>query len=228
MAEPVAVAWSGGKDSAMALHACLEDPAIDVVTLLTTVTDDGHVTMHEVPEALIADQAAAIGLPVSWVRVPRWPSNVAYDEAMGEALTGLRERGITTVVHGDLHLEDVRAYRDERLARVGMRAVYPNWGEDTAGFMRRFLDLGFRAVVVCVDPAHLDGTFVGRVVDEAFVADLPEEVDPAGERGEYHTFVVDGPDHDRPVPVRPGGTAERDGFWYHRLHAPGTPNEASP
>jgi uncharacterized protein (TIGR00290 family) len=213
--EPIALSWSGGKDSAMTLHELRGDPRYDVVTLLTTVTD-GHdrISMHGVRVELLRAQAAAVGLRVQEVRIPQRCSNADYEHAMGQACTDLRGAGIGTVAFGDLHLADVRAYRERQLAAAGMSGLFPVWGRDTTAFMRDLLTAGFVARVVCLDPGKLSGDAAGRQVDRAFLDDLPDGVDPAGENGEFHTFVTDGPVLERPVKVALGDRVTRDGFCY--------------
>lgn len=202
----------------MALLALAGDPGYEVVTLLTTVTA-GHerISMHGVRVALLREQAAAAGLPVHEVRIPQQCSNADYEEAMGRACEELDRAGIGLVAFGDLYLEDVRAYREDMLARAGMSGVFPLWGRDTAVFMQDVLAAGFVAHVVCLDPAKLPDDAAGRHVDQAFLDDLPDGVDPAGENGEFHTFVTDGPVLSRPIPVRLGERLTRDGFRYADL-----------
>jgi uncharacterized protein (TIGR00290 family) len=215
MARRVALSWSGGKDSAMTLHHLHADPDVEVACLLTTVTEGyERISMHGVRVELLRRQATALGLPAREVRLPQDCSNEIYDAAMGAALADLQHDGITDVAFGDLHLADVRAYREERLAAAGARGVFPLWRRDTHAFVREFLDLGFQAIVVCIDPQALGPAFAGRPLDAAFLADLPPGVDPAGENGEFHTFVWDGPLLAEPVPVTVGERVERNGFWY--------------
>lgn len=218
MSEQVALSWSGGKDSAMALLALTEDPRYEVVTLLTTVTA-GHerISMHGVRVELLREQANATGLPLHEVRIPQTCSNDDYERAMGAACRQLLATDVKIVAFGDLYLEDVRAYREEQLTSAGMRGVFPLWGTPTDRFMREVLERGFQAHVVCLDPARLPESAAGRVVDETFLTDLPPGVDPAGENGEFHTFVVDGPVLSRPIAVRCGERVLRDGFCYQDL-----------
>lgn len=213
------LAWSGGKDSALALWALRggdvgrgPSPPAPVAALLTTVTEDfGRVSMHGVRRALVRAQAAAAGLPLVEVGIPARCSDAEYEARMGEVLGAAAARGLEAVTFGDLFLEDVRAYRERQLARLGLRAEFPLWGLDTGELARRFLALGFKAWVVCVDTQRLDASLAGRAYDEAFLDDLPPGVDPCGERGEFHTFVYDGPIFARPVLCRPGEVVLRDG-----------------
>ncbi len=219
---PVVVSWSGGKDSAMALWRLQQDPAIAVSGLITSVTEDNdRISMHGVRRALLRRQAEALGLPLREVVLPPFPPNAVYEAAMAEAFAEQKARGVETVAFGDLFLEDIRAFRDGLAARCGMRPIYPVWGADTRGFMAQVLDAGFKAVAVCVDPARLDEGFAGRAVDAEFLADLPEGVDPAGENGEFHTFVFDGPGFAQPVDVVLGERWTRDGFAFIDLVAGG-------
>ena len=214
---PVLLSWSGGKDSALALHE-LRAAGREVAALVTTVTGEyERVSMHGVRRELLARQAAALGLALEEVRIPPRATNEEYEAALGAALLRGRDRGLDTVAFGDLFLEDVRRYRDELLSRLGLRGLYPIWGRDTAETARRFVALGFRAIVVCVDPRALDPAFAGRWIDGRFLDELPAGVDPCGENGEFHTFVTDGPGFRQPVRVRPGEAVARDGFAFRDL-----------
>lgn len=218
MTQPVLLSWSGGKDSMMALDALRRDPQVEVVALLTTVAEDSRrLAMHGVRDALIAAQAAALGLPVDFVALPTSPSNEVYERRMADALGRWRERGVTAVAHGDLFLEDIREYREAMLGSTGMTGLFPIWGADSAALVPRFLDRGYRAVVVGVDASRVGREYLGRPLDAALLGDLPEDVDPAGENGEFHSFVHDGPVFDRPVAFRQGEDVDRDGFAYRDL-----------
>jgi uncharacterized protein (TIGR00290 family) len=211
------LSWSGGKDSALALHALRADPAARVEALLTTVTDAyDRVSMHGVRRALLERQAAAVGVPLETVRIPPGCSNADYEAAFGAALAGWAGRGGEAVAFGDLFLADVRAYRGRLVAEraASLAARFPLWGADTAALARRFVADGFRAVLVCVDPRQVDASFCGREYDARLLAELPPGADPCGENGEFHTFVYDGPVFDRPVPVARGEVVARDGFVF--------------
>jgi uncharacterized protein (TIGR00290 family) len=212
------VAWSSGKDSAWALHEVRRAGALEVVGLLTTVTSEfGRVSMHAVREALLDRQAAAVGLPCRKVRIP-WPCpNEAYEAEMARALAEARDAGVTRVVFGDLFLEDVRAYRESRLAGTGIDPVFPLWGRDTARLAREMLDGGLRATLTCVDPRALPEAFAGRAFDAALLDALPAGVDPCGERGEFHTCVTAGPMLSAPIATRPGEVVTREGFVFADL-----------
>ena len=213
---PVLCCWSGGKDSCLALYEIQKERS--VAGLLTTVTRDfDRISMHGVRRALLERQAESLGLPLKEVFIPKGASNDQYENAMGEAFVSFCEQGVQEIVFGDLFLEDIRAYRDRLLTRFGMRGLYPVWDRDTRKTIRRFLDLGFRTTVVCVDPAKLDPSFAGRVIDDQFLADLPEGIDPCGENGEFHTFVFDGPIFRKPVAFSFGDVVERDSFWFADL-----------
>lgn len=210
MALPVVMAWSGGKDSAMALWRLRDDPRYDVVALLTTLSEPyRRIVMHGVREELLDAQAAAVGLPLAKVRLPANPSNAEYESCMGDALGAFRERGVRHVAHGDLFLEDVRAFRDRSLARLGMRGVYPLWGEDTRQLARNFTHCGFKAILSCVDGEKLGPQFAGREYDYVLQQDLPAGIDPCGEYGEFHSFAYAGPIFRRPLSLRTGERCTR-------------------
>ena len=212
------VSWSGGKDSALALHRVLADETVRVDGLLTTVTDEyDRISMHGVRRALLEAQAAALGLPLEVVRIPPACSNADYEAATSAALADYAARGGQAIVFGDLYLVDIRAYRERLLAPLPLAPRFPLWLEDTAGLARHFVRLGFRAVLVCVDPKQLDPRFAGRAYDDALLDELPPGVDPCGENGEFHTFVHDGPVFRAPVAVTPGATVERGGFVFADL-----------
>jgi uncharacterized protein (TIGR00290 family) len=211
----VLLSWSGGKDSAMALYALRQRPDIAVEALLTTVTADyERISMHGVRRALLEEQARALGLPLKEVRITPGADNAQYEARMGAVLAEAMAQGVTACAFGDLFLEEIRAYRDRQLARIGMAALYPVWGRNTRELIYEFLDLGFQTIIVCVDPRKLSPDFAGRIIDRALVAELPVAVDPCGENGEFHTFVFDGPIFRKPVAFTTGTPLERDGFWF--------------
>jgi uncharacterized protein (TIGR00290 family) len=218
MSQPILFCWSGGKDSAMALHALLQRADVYIAALLTTVTDAyDRISMHGVRRELLVRQAESIGLPLHEVRIPPQCVNPIYEARMEEALRVHHAEGVRTVAFGDIFLEDLRAYREKNLARVGMTALFPIWKRDTRELIREFHKNGFRAIAACVDPKVLDRSFAGRELDDAFFRDLPAGVDPCGENGEFHTFVFDGPIFRKPIPVRVGEIVERDSFIYADL-----------
>ena len=215
MKERVIVSWSGGKDSCMALYEIRKNSAYDVAGLLTTITRDyDRISIHGVRRTLLERQAESLGIPLRQVQISKAASNEEYESRMKEALLDYRGQGIDSVVFGDLFLQDIKEYRDHLLAGLSMRAIYPIWQKDTSRLIRDFIESGFKAVVTCVDPKALDGSFAGRMIDEKFLEDLPESVDPCGENGEFHSFVFDGPIFRGPVNLIAGEAAERDGFCF--------------
>lgn len=215
--------WSGGKDAALALATLEADDDYAVEALLTTVVDGPDtVTMHGVGQPLIRAQADALGLPLHVMRVPPAPSNTTYETRLERALAPLLARGITTVAAGDLFLDDIRAYRERVLREVGATPHFPVWQRPTNALARHVLDAGYRAIVVSVDTTQLDAAFAGRRYEASFLADLPDEVDPCGEDGAFHTFVTDGPGFAHPVPVRVVEYEDTERMRYARLEqAPG-------
>ena len=209
------MSWSSGKDSALALHRTRRAVDVEVVGLLTTVNAEfDRVAMHGVRRALLDAQAAALGLPVHVVELP-WPCpNEVYEEKMAAAVTAARNAGIEVMVFGDLFLEDVRRYREQSLDGSGLRPLFPLWGQPTDTVARELLAEGIQAIVTCVDLAQAPGELAGRRYDEMFLAELPPEVDPCGENGEFHTVVVDGPEFSSAIEVTVGVTLERDGFLF--------------
>jgi len=213
--EDVLFCWSGGKDSAMALHALREGRDYRISALLTTITEEyDRISMHGVRRALLERQAESLGLPLHAVLIPPQCINATYEERMKEALALHFARGVRRVAFGDIFLEDLRVYREKNLAQVGMQALFPIWKRDTRELAQEFVRLGFRAITVCVDPRVLDASFAGRELDKSFFADLPPAVDACGENGEFHTFVFDGPIFQTPIPCRVGEKVLRDGFCF--------------
>ena len=219
------LSWSGGKDAAYALYALRTDRTdgsgadLEVAELLTTVSAaTGRTGIHGVRPALIERQAARVGLPWRRVDLPENASNEAYERTMHAALSACRDRGVERVIYADLLLTDVREYREALLDRTGLAGVWPLWGRDTAALADAFLDAGFAATVVCVDGDRLDASFAGRPFDASFLRDLPADVDPCGENGEFHTFVHDGPLLEEPVAIERGRTVTRpvgDGRFHY-------------
>ena len=220
MREPVVLAWSGGKDSALSLDALRDSPGFEVVELLTTITEeDGRIGMHRVRGDLLRRQAESAGLPLSAVKVPSGPSNAIYEERMGAFLAAARSRGIRRVAFGDLFLGDIREYRERQLAAAGLEALFPLWGRDTAELARDFIGKGFKAVLICVDTVVLPASFAGRPFDEALLRDLPPGVDPCGENGEFHTFVHAGPIFREPISFRLGESTAGERFCFRDLQS---------
>jgi uncharacterized protein (TIGR00290 family) len=215
MPEDVLFCWSGGKDSAMALHALQSGQDHRVTALLTTVTEGyDRISMHGVRRVLLERQAESIGLPLHAVLIPPQCVNATYEARMKQALNEHLARGVQRVAFGDIFLEDLRVYRERNLAQIGMEALFPIWKRDSRELARDFLRLGFQAITVCVDPHVLDSSFAGRVLDESFFSDLPPGVDPCGENGEFHTFVFDGPVFRTPIRFVTGEKVLRDGFCF--------------
>jgi len=215
MRAPLLFSWSGGKDSAMALHLLLRNPDFEVVALLTTVTEQyDRISMHGVRRELLHQQAESIGLPVEEVTIPPRCVNAVYEERMGQSVRRYREKGVCHVGFGDIFLEDLRAYRENKLLGANMTAVFPIWKVDTRELAARFLREQFRAIAVCIDLGRLDASFAGRELDACFFRDLPADVDPCGERGEFHTFVFDGPIFRHPIPVEVGAIEKRESFVF--------------
>lgn len=214
----IALSWSGGRDSALALRTLREESAVAPSVLLTTVTEGyERVSIHGVRRELVARQAEAAGLPLVEVPIPPACPNEVYEERMAAALATPPLDTVAEVAFGDVFLADVRAYREERLAAAGRAARFPLWGRPTAELARTAVTDGFRAYVVCLDPTRLDPAFAGRDYDERFLAGLPDGVDPCGENGEFHTFVHAAPVFAHPIPCRPGDVVERDGFVFSDL-----------
>ena len=215
MPEPVLFCWSGGKDSAMALDALLQRDDLNIVSLLTTVTEGyERISMHGVRRELLWRQAACIGLPLHEVMIPPQCVNPIYEARMEEALRTFAAQGVRRVAFGDIFLEDLRSYRERNLARIGMTAIFPIWKRDTWALAAEFCSRGFRAVTVCVDGKVLDRSFAGRELSEEFFRDLPPQADFCGENGEFHTFVYDGPIFKQSVRCAAGEIVERDGFYF--------------
>ena len=211
---PFALSWSGGKDSALTLWT-LRRQGIEPEALITTVTEDyERISMHGVRRELLARQAVALGIPLVEVGIPPGCVNEVYEARMAQAFASAPLAGVGAVAFGDLFLEDVRAYREERLAAAGKRGLFPLWARDTGELWREFIAAGFEAIVVCLDPGAVDRSFAGRSYDERLLAELPASVDPCGENGEFHTFVHAGPILAEPIACANGEIAEREGFVF--------------
>ena len=209
------LAWSSGKDSAYALHVVRRSGKFEVVALLTTVTDPfARVSMHGVREDILDLQAARTGLPLIKVRIPAPCANEIYESAMADSLEPLRDEGVTHVIFGDLFLADIRDWRIQQLAKVGLEGVFPLWKKDTGMLAREMLADGLEARIVCLDPAKLDPGFAGRAFDASFLEALPDQVDPCGENGEFHTLATAGPMFSAPIIAETGEVMEREGFVF--------------
>jgi uncharacterized protein (TIGR00290 family) len=213
--KPVLFCWSGGKDSALALHALSHRADVRVTGLLTTVTDEyDRISMHGVRRGLLLQQAQFLGLPLHEVRIPLQCVNPIYESRMEQALRAHLAEGVRTVAFGDIFLEDLREYRERNLGKLDMRAIFPIWKHDTRELAREFCQQGFRAIAVCIDSKKMDRSFAGRELTADFFSDLPAGVDPCGENGEFHTFVFAGPIFSRAIGVQRGEVVDRGGFTF--------------
>jgi uncharacterized protein (TIGR00290 family) len=199
----------------MALYRVLSAGQFEVACLLTTVSEQFHrVSMHGVREELLEMQAESVDIELEKVMIPYPCPNAVYEEKMRSALSLWKERGVTHAIFGDLFLEDIRRYREDHLAKLDIRPVFPVWGRDTLSLAKEMITLGFQAILTCVDPRKLDASFAGRQFDSSLLDALPSTVDPCGENGEFHTFVYDGPIFRKPIPVEVGERVMRDGFQF--------------
>ena len=217
------MSWSGGKDSAMALHELLRSDQYEVVSLLTSVSQEfRRISHHGIRETLLEEQADAIGIPLRKVYLPSGTNggctNEVYESIMAEVMNDYFDEGISTVAFGDLFLEDLRAWREANLAGAGMRGIFPVWKRETNAFACAVIAVGFKARLSCVEE-RLGSSFAGRKYDEALLRDLPSGVDPCGENGEFHSFVYDGPIFGRPVSICVGETVTRDGRFFADMFA---------
>lgn len=215
------MSWSGGKDSAIALHELLQNGDYEVVSLMTTVSEEyRRISHHGVREALLEEQARAIGIRLEKVFLPSGETggcaNEVYEAIMQRVMENYKANGVETVGFGDLFLEDLRAWREANLAKAGMRGIFPIWHRDTTEVAHDLIRLGYKAYLSCVEPKVGSG-FVGRLYDEEFLGTLPLGIDPCGENGEFHSFVFNGPIFKRPVSVRVGEIVTRDGRYYADL-----------
>jgi uncharacterized protein (TIGR00290 family) len=209
-----ALSWSGGKDSALTLWT-LRKQGVEPEALITTVTDAyERISMHGVRRELLTRQTDALGIPLVEVRIPPACVNDVYEARMAQAFASPPLSDVEAVAFGDLFLEDIRAYRETRLAAAGKHGLFPLWGRDTAALAREFIAAGFQATIACLDPRALDASFAGRAYDEQLLADLPANIDPCGENGEFHTFVHAGPIFAEPIVCETGDVVERDGFVF--------------
>jgi len=220
------ICWSSGKDSAWTLHTLRQNPDFEVVGLLTTITRDfDRVSMHGVRRELVERQAAAAGLPLWTVEIPAACINSVYEEAMGRAVKRAVDDGVECIAFGDLFLQDIRSYRESRLAGTGIEPIFPLWNRNTRELAEEMIEGGLRARLTCVDSRILSSDFAGREFDQTLLRDLPAGVDPCGERGEFHTFAYDGPMFRSAVPVSLGETVNREGFVFSDLFFAGEDRE---
>jgi len=209
------LSWSSGKDSAWALQVLRQSDEYEVTGLFTTINSTfKRVAMHAVRVALLREQARAVGLPLHLIEIPYPCSNEQYADTMADFVAQARKDGVSRMAFGDLYLEDVRRYREERLQDTGMEAVFPLWGRPTRELLNEMLASGLRACLTCVDPRVLPAGFAGRELTISLLAELPDDIDPCGENGEFHSFVFDGPMFSRPLDIEMGELVERDGFVF--------------
>ena len=214
MKEKILLSWSGGKDSCMALYEIQKSNGYETA-LLTTVTEDyDRISMHGVRRTLLEKQAESLGLRLIKIYISKKSTQEEYELRMKEVLTNHQKEGVSSVAFGDIFLEDLRKYREENLYRIGMKGIFPIWRKNTSELIRRFIGLGFKAVVTSVDPKALDPSFAGMVIDDDFLSQLPVQVDPCGENGEFHSFVFDGPIFEKEVKFSSGEVVLRDSFYF--------------
>ncbi|WP_035108692.1 diphthine--ammonia ligase [Flavobacterium denitrificans] len=214
--------WSSGKDSALSLFKILQNPVYQIEYLLTSVNQQfQRISMHGVRIELLEAQAKSIGIPLKILQIPEMPTMEVYEDVMCKALTELKEEGISHSVFGDIFLEDLRKYREDQLAKLGFEGVFPIWKIPSQDLIQEFISLGFKTIVVCVNEKYLDQSFVGRIIDQDFINDLPENVDVCGENGEFHTFAFDGPIFSKPVDFEIGEIV------YRKYEKPKTDNSSN-
>ncbi len=202
--------WSSGKDSALALYKIQQENKTEITTLLTSINKEfQRISMHGVHVSLLEKQAENMGLPLIKMELPKEPSMEEYRDIMSKTISDIQAMGITQSVFGDIFLEDLRKYREDQLKAIGMEAVFPLWKQNTTDLIHEFLDLGFKTIVTCVNETYLDKSFAGRIIDQDFINDLPKNVDPCGENGEFHTFTFDGPVFKTPVSFEIGETVKK-------------------
>lgn len=203
--------WSSGKDSALALYHLLKDEHFSVDELITTVNSHyNRVSMHGLRKELLLAQTNAIDIPVSLIELPEMPSMEVYEQKMNETVSRLKNDGFTHSAFGDIFLEDLRDYRDKQLAEVNVTSVYPLWKRNTKELLNEFLDLGFKTIIVCANSKYFNDHFVGTIIDKDFIDNLPKNVDPCGEHGEFHTFCFDGPIFKNPIDFTIGEKVYRE------------------
>lgn len=216
MREKALFTWSGGKDSAFALYEAQRSRRYEIAALLTTITEDyDRISIHGVRRDLLEQQTDALGLLLERIHIPADASNEAYEAKMEAVLEKYLREGVSAAIFGDIFLADLRKYREDNLARIGMKAIFPIWKRDSRELAHAFVNLGFKAVITCIDSQVLDKTFAGREFDELFISELPPEVDPCGENGEFHSFVYDGPMFHRAVAFRKGEIVLKNNRFYY-------------
>jgi uncharacterized protein (TIGR00290 family) len=205
MKEKIIFNWSGGKDSAFCLYKMLQTQQYDIMCLLTSISEQyQRISMHGVRVDLLDTQAESIGLPLIKMQIPEMPTMEMYEKVMTTTLTDLKTKGATASAFGDIFLDDLRKYRETKLSELNLKGVFPLWKISTDKLIREFIDLGFKTITTCVNEKYLDKSFAGRIIDNDFLRDLPDNIDPCGENGEFHTFVFDGPIFNKPIPFDKG------------------------
>ncbi|MFX1385564.1 MAG: ATP-binding protein [Promethearchaeota archaeon] len=213
--ESAIVSWSGGKDSALALYYLLLDKKYIVEKLISTIsTEYDRISMHGVRKILLEKQSESMKIPVHIIYLPKEVSNTEYEDIMRKEMNNYKSQGVVNVVFGDLFLEDIRKYRESNLSKIGMKALFPLWGISTRDLAKKFLELGFEAIITCVDSTVLDGSFIGQLYNEDFLSSIPSNVDPCGENGEFHTFVFNGPLFSWPIQFKKGDIVFREERFY--------------
>lgn len=218
--------WSTGKDSALALYYLLQDKSYRIDELVTTVNSAfNRVSMHGIRVSLLKKQAASLDINLSIISLPEQPSMADYNDIMAEATNQLKNKGFTHAAFGDILLEDLKVYREKQLESIGIKTVFPLWQKNTKALMQELLDLGFKAIIVCADSNYFSEDFVGRIIDQDLITNLPKAIDPCGENGEFHTFCFDGPIFKTPITFEVGEKTYRkypspnskdavSGFWF--------------
>jgi uncharacterized protein (TIGR00290 family) len=216
MPEKVLLSWSGGKDSVLALRELQKNDNFEIVALITTITKGyDRVSMHGIRRILLEQQADSIGIPLENVFISNNASNEEYESKFSEVVLEYKKVGINSVVFGDIFLQDIKRYREDFLSGIGMRGLFPIWGKNSMELANTFITLGFKAVITCIDTEALDKSFAGREYDEKFLSDLPAEVDPCGENGEFHSFVYGGNIFQIPLIFAKGEVVLRDNRFYY-------------
>jgi uncharacterized protein (TIGR00290 family) len=215
MSEKVIFTWSGGKDSARALYELQRSNGYEVSAILTTVTEGyDRISMHGVRNILLERQAESLAIPLEKICITKNATNEEFEMKMKEKLMRYKSLGVSSAVFGDIFLEDLRKYREDNLAKIGMKGVFPIWKRDTAELARTFIDLGFKAIITCIDSKYLDKRFAGMEFNEQFLSELPAGVDPCGENGEFHSFVYDGPIFSKRISHKKGEVVLRSNRFY--------------
>lgn len=202
--------WSSGKDSALALYKIVKEDKFEITPLLTSINKEfQRISMHGVHVSLLEKQAESLGLNLIKMEIPKEPTMEEYREIMSKTMNDIKSGGVTHSIFGDIFLEDLRQYREDQLQSIGIKAVFPLWKQNTTDLIQEFLDLGFKTIVTCVNETYLDKSFAGRIIDKDFIKDLPKNVDPCGENGEFHTFTFDGPIFKKKIEFEIGETVKK-------------------